>query len=306
LETIKQSESGGDYHRGYGPIGDIADLSHHPGIHVPGPTGKPTSAFGAYQFEQATWEEMARKHNLPDMSPANQDRAAWELAKERYPGNLEADLASRDPAKLRAIANALHRTWTSLPGGTEQGQSEQTFFDRVLGYMDRQAARKAPAATPASIIRTQPKSSPGAAPATAPALEHAREIERTINQQTPAGRFLSDITERVGRLLGHLPESMQPAKPQTGGTPFEDSVSPLRDILPALRQPSAYRPDPALTGQPLAPVQHSMIDNSEHAEAHIGSITIHTQAQDAGAIARRIGAELRQSMLAPHANYGLA
>ena len=136
LDTIAGDESP-DYNTIYGGR-KISDLSRHPGIDVPigrGPNaGKTSSAAGRYQFLKGTWNEQAQKLGLQDFSPENQDLAAWNLANETY-GNktgrdLQSDLSSNNPALQARIGHVLSGTWTSLPGGIEQGAHANSFVDR--------------------------------------------------------------------------------------------------------------------------------------------------------------------------------
>jgi len=79
---------------------------------------------------------------LKDFSPANQDIAAYDLAKTVYRQktgrNLERDLKSGDPGVLAGIGSALAGTWTSLPGGIEQGQNAGRFTNSFNKFLDKQ------------------------------------------------------------------------------------------------------------------------------------------------------------------------
>ena len=129
LDTIAGTESPG-YNTMYG--GNKFDsYSSHPNIAVPitsGPhTGETSSAAGRYQFIKGTWDEQAKKLGLTDFSPASQDKAALNLAKEEFnrknPGrNFDADLKSNDPQVKGNAISSLRGRWTSLPGGIEQGK----------------------------------------------------------------------------------------------------------------------------------------------------------------------------------------
>lgn len=147
LKTLALDESGGDYHKNYGGA-HVDDLSQHPNIRVPIP-GKPglvSSAFGAYQMLKPTWDTLARDMGLKDISPDNQDRAAWELAKRTYGPNLQQDLAGGNPATLARIAHSLHSQWTSAPGGEEQGQNAGSFVARLAATLKRAVVPTAQAA----------------------------------------------------------------------------------------------------------------------------------------------------------------
>lgn len=135
LDAIKKRESAGQYNVMYGGS-YFSDYSHHPGVGhriLSGPNkGKTSSAAGAYQMLGSTWQEQKKKLGLKDFSPANQDQAAWDLAKTRYHaqtgGNLDDVLAQGTPEAIQQVTSALHPTWTSLPGGIEQGATSREFY----------------------------------------------------------------------------------------------------------------------------------------------------------------------------------
>lgn len=147
LEVISQTEStgynviyGGSTLSQYGK-----DYSDHPRVFIPikgGPNeGEKSSAAGRYQFLSSTWDDIAKRYNLKDFSPENQDRAAWYKAQERYYSetkrNLQADLQSGDAKLINSIGVALNREWTSLVGGIEQSKqyNKQTFESKFTGKL---------------------------------------------------------------------------------------------------------------------------------------------------------------------------
>lgn len=140
LDAIAGGESAGDYDVIYGG-GRFSDFSRHPGQAVTitsGPNaGKKSSAAGRYQFLGSTWDDQAKRLGLTDFSPESQDAAAWNLAQETYRTKtgreLLADLEAGDTSR---VASALSGTWTSLPGGIEQGAAADQFssrFSNALG-----------------------------------------------------------------------------------------------------------------------------------------------------------------------------
>lgn len=143
LNTIAGPESAGRYDVMYGG-GRIGDLSQHPRQAIPiasGPNaGKTSSAAGRYQFLGSTWDQYANKLGLSDFSPASQDKAAWALAQDVYRqktgGDLTSALQSGDQSALDRIGRSLSGTWTSLPGGIEQGINGSRFasaYQNALG-----------------------------------------------------------------------------------------------------------------------------------------------------------------------------
>lgn len=133
LNHIAKGESSGDYNRLYGKGGEMQNLPKDE-TGFPIWSGQDNShAAGKYQFEPATWHAEYKKLGLTGgMTPANQDAAAWDLAKTDYQrnsgGNLEADLTAGN--KGQQIADALHTTWTSLGHETRGG---------ILGFLSRGA-----------------------------------------------------------------------------------------------------------------------------------------------------------------------
>jgi muramidase (phage lysozyme) len=115
LNTVGQGESGNDYSRGYGNNPGFAD---HPRVETQLPNGQETSAAGRYQFEAGTWDRIKSELGLNDFSPANQDKAAWQLAQEDYRSrtgrDLLTDLRAHDPATNAGIKQALAATWPSI------------------------------------------------------------------------------------------------------------------------------------------------------------------------------------------------
>lgn len=150
LDTIAQPESGGDYHKQYGGA-DIDDLSHHPGTAITA-GGYTSTAFGKYQFLKSTWDDEQRKLGLKDMSPGNQDKAAWDLANTKYKAFTGRDLATdlKDPMMNTRITRALHGIWTSLPGGSQNPTGQGTFDLRLAA--NEAAQLKQVAQAPATKI----------------------------------------------------------------------------------------------------------------------------------------------------------
>lgn len=145
LDTIAGTESGGRYDVTYGG-GRLADYSNAPApshVITSGPNaGLTTSAFGRYQFLNPTWDDATRALGLTDKSPASQDRAGWWLAQRDYSRrtgrSLVDDLQSNDPAVRGGVGRALHRTWTSLPGGIEAGTNDTRFTSALDANTQRE------------------------------------------------------------------------------------------------------------------------------------------------------------------------
>jgi len=148
LDTIAGTESPGCdvLYRGE----RFTDFSHHPNKPVEiisGPNkGRTSTAAGRYQFLFSSWKEEQQKLNLPDFSPESQDKAAWHLAQTVYHRQTNRDLLSAlQNGILDKVVPALHSTWTSLPGGIEQGVNASRF---VTNYTRNLAEHKTPFAGP--------------------------------------------------------------------------------------------------------------------------------------------------------------
>ncbi len=147
----------------YGPKGKgrITDFSDHPrnpsriekGRHA----GNVSTAAGRYQITAPTWDEYAKKLNLPDFSPPNQDKAAWAIAKDRYRratggGSLDDALTSGGGSTIKAAGRLLGGTWTSLPGGSQQRLTEREYFDNYsMNRQAREGRMPVPQARPATF-----------------------------------------------------------------------------------------------------------------------------------------------------------
>jgi lysozyme len=90
LKLVRVAESGDDYSALVGG-GNITDFSDHPankgwpGIRTP--EGRKTTAAGAYQITQTTWNtEVQNALRLPDFSPKSQDEAALWIIQFKRPG----------------------------------------------------------------------------------------------------------------------------------------------------------------------------------------------------------------------------
>lgn len=127
LDAIAGAEARG-YNIRYG--GETFDsYKDHPRIGRRTPDGRSSNAAGRYQFLSTTWDSLAKQLGLKDFSPANQDRAAWQLAVNAYGYGVNGiikDLRT-DPMK---VAYKLNGTWPSLPGGSQQNNATKGFLGR--------------------------------------------------------------------------------------------------------------------------------------------------------------------------------
>jgi len=145
LNAVAGGESGGRYNVRYTPKGGklFSDLSRHPGIMEDGPHGK-SSAAGRYQFTKTTWNRMGGG----DFSPENQDRRAWELARQDYAARTGRDLQSdlKTEGLTPKMLSALSPTWAAFNGN--RSRHIATYRDSLQRFIGQGTA--APQAEPES------------------------------------------------------------------------------------------------------------------------------------------------------------
>jgi muramidase (phage lysozyme) len=110
LQVIRKGEGTGDaggYSRLFGG-GTFASFADHPRITVRR-SGYTSTAAGAYQFLQSTWDETRRIMGLTSFSPASQDLGAVGRIAAR--GALADVIAGRLEAAIKKCA----KEWASLP-----------------------------------------------------------------------------------------------------------------------------------------------------------------------------------------------
>lgn len=111
LRVIRRGEGTSDaagYSRLFGGA-QFSGFADHP-RQVVKKSGYASSAAGAYQFIQSTWDETRRVMQLADFSPANQDFGAVGRIAAR--GALEDVIAGRFDMAIGKVA----REWASMPG----------------------------------------------------------------------------------------------------------------------------------------------------------------------------------------------
>lgn len=120
----------------------FASFADHPRIASPisASDARWTTAAGRYQFMAVspipgggstrvnTWDRLKAKLNLPDFSPASQDRAALELIAEA------GALADVDAGRVLEAARKCRGIWASLPGANYAGQGMRSPSFVVAAY----------------------------------------------------------------------------------------------------------------------------------------------------------------------------
>lgn len=108
IRTGEGTADGAGYTRLFGG-GSFAGYTDHPRITV-SRSGYTSTAAGAYQILARTWDDLKSTNDLPDFSPASQDKAALILIRRR--GALADVKAGRWDAAIRKT----NKEWASLPG----------------------------------------------------------------------------------------------------------------------------------------------------------------------------------------------
>lgn len=86
-----------------------------------------STAAGRYQFLIRTWDDLAKRFDLPDFSPASQDEGAKQLIRQCKALQLVYD------GRIRDAIHACRRIWASLPGAG-YGQREVATDELVAVY----------------------------------------------------------------------------------------------------------------------------------------------------------------------------
>ena len=202
------------------------DLSKHPNRRVKfNKRGDKSTAAGAYQLINRTWQDQAKKQGLEDFSLINQKRAAIGVLKET--GALDALMQGNiDKAKQRAA-----RAWASIPGST-------------IGEATGQRARFNPRAEKILADISQPTTvAETKRPAPAPAPVRAAKRQETVGLSPELARQITSALPMASAQAGELPKAPPPAA-DTGisGLPkrtgFVDPLAAQRERLSKMELPS--------------------------------------------------------------------
>lgn len=152
LRVIRNSESSQDdsaYTVLWG--GDhFESFADHPRKHFPLPGGQTTSAAGAYQITETTWNGLVRQFAFTDFSPPNQDLAAIALIAGR--GALDDVTAGR----LYAAIRRLTQEWTSLAIAKRQEEAGAVFAQYGGTLAEETQAPKSLMANPIATPQVKP------------------------------------------------------------------------------------------------------------------------------------------------------
>lgn len=164
LDTIGWAE-GANYNTLYGINRTFSDFSDHPRS-THSASGITSSAAGRYQFLERTWNSL----NLPDFSPANQDRGCVMLIERR--GATAAVEAGDIPRALQTLSYE----WASLPPYRYPGQGSKTqqevvnYFRSRVAHYQQQGGTTPPPEPPATTMQPAQPAQP-AVQETSPPVE---------------------------------------------------------------------------------------------------------------------------------------
>lgn len=237
LRTIRYAEgTAGD--RGYNTrVGNeyFEDLSKKPGkkVYIPS-INNFSSAEGAYQFLNSTWEGVSKKLGLKDFSPESQDLAAIELIKSR--GALPDVLNNN----LNGALGKLAKEWASLP--TTEGKSaytnqksekrenlnnvfystDSTYEKSVAPYMHTSPLTYQEPQTQAVSYLADPTLFSNLAP-TQEELPKGQESIRQGNTQEQD--FMRDLLSQVGQGVAYVEPEKSPVFQDGGMTPKQFTLN---------------------------------------------------------------------------------
>jgi muramidase (phage lysozyme) len=258
LDAISGPESRGLYNIRYGGA-QFDGYDDHPRTHKTiksGPNkGKTSSAAGRYQITETTWDNVIQPAlNLPDFSPESQDIAAWYLAQQDYRRKAGKDLLgtlrSGDPDAIGNAAKKLSGTWTSLPGGIEQGTNTRRFLNAYNEAFQNRNVAPTPATRNGSALQAiesafAPSLQAGAASAYAPSGAPL--------QAPPPARALPSLPQ--GSAVPLPPRNALPAPPAgrvAAIPPVSATPLPPRTAMPA--PPPATGTAPRATLPAISPI----------------------------------------------------
>lgn len=190
----------------------FTSFADHPRQRIPFGSGYTTAA-GAFQFIEGTWDDMAAKYSLPDFSPASQDAAAVGLLIRR--GALDAIRVG----DLDRALDLTNEEWASLPG-SPYGQPTRTMA-QVREQWQRALAGAAPVeqrtAPPAAPRKESPQMAP-LSPFVIPALDALARLVPTIADLFK-GEQPSKVAERNADAVKAIADKVIPIVIAAAGAP---------------------------------------------------------------------------------------
>lgn len=123
------------YYKLYGGKREFTDTSTHPLEEPIEAWGHKSTAAGAYQILNGTWNQAKKEGVASDFTPDSQDKIAIWIIQRSGAARYVLD------GKVEEAIACLRLQWTSLPGGGQQGltmvQAKQLFSKYVAEYSKR-------------------------------------------------------------------------------------------------------------------------------------------------------------------------
>lgn len=228
------------YATGFGNT-QLASLADHPRERKPfkqtnGKTNYTTAA-GAYQFLEPTWDDVAGKLGLTDFGQQSQDLAAVELI--RRAGALNDVMDGNFAPALKKLG----KTWASLPSSPyPQPRRSQEWVQQELAKMSQDGTDPTTATAVASAAPAQAPAEGGGQPA------WSEQLAQSLNTELPSPVASAvDYAQRMTNLFQSFEQQPQQQQAQAPAAQETPQFS-WRDELLASRDPS------------LAPTGESMED----------------------------------------------
>ncbi len=136
LDTIGYAEGTNDRYDIIFTFARFYSYADHPRL-IKCSYGLCSDAAGRYQFLSTTWDNLARRLDLPDFSPDSQDRAAVLLLKDA--GVYGTVVSINDFDDFSRAAYGVSTTWASFPG-SPYGQptySASALYSKFRTFLDR-------------------------------------------------------------------------------------------------------------------------------------------------------------------------
>lgn len=170
----------------------FSSFADHPRKKVTKPMGKQTltsSAAGAYQFLERTWDGLVKQYGFKDFSPGNQDLGAIALIAGR--GALQDVIAGRFETAVRKC----NKEWASLPA-SPYGQPTVTMSKARALYL-QYGGKETPWTSASSSEAQSPSSSQSSAPGSVP--------NESAGQKQPQTSLPAMLLEWLSRLVKRQP-----------------------------------------------------------------------------------------------------
>ena len=196
-----------------------------------------STAAGAYQFLERTWDDLVKQYGFPDFSPRCQDEAAVALVAGR--GALQDVLGGQ----IEEAIGKCNKEWASLPG-SPYGQPTRTMSQALAVYSEyrgpTEAPPQAPEPVPATPTPTVTEVVPQAQPE-APAMPFLIPALSAIMQAIPtlAAKWGGDPSAVATRNVAIAQTVVDTVKTAIGATNEQDVVEKLAADPVAVQQAHA-------------------------------------------------------------------